>query len=76
MVRDNPAALQTVLQELERSNPEILETINQNPQTFIQALSEYSDDEEDDETGVPPPGSSMIQVTQEEKEAIDRVKKP
>lgn len=70
LVQSNPAVLQPLLQQLGQSNPELLRSINADPNGFLQALLEGADD---DEEGGAPPGSHMIQVTQEEKEAIDRV---
>ncbi|KAI8329900.1 ubiquitin family-domain-containing protein, partial [Blakeslea trispora] len=69
LVQSNPALLQPLLQQLGQSNPEILRSINADPSGFLQALLEGADDEEGGNSG----GSSMIQVTQEEKEAIDRL---
>lgn len=67
LVQSNPALLQPLLQQLGQSNPELLRSINADPNGFLQALLEGADEEE------APPGSSMVQVTQEEKDAIDRV---
>lgn len=67
-MQSNPALLQPLLQQLGQSNPELLRSINADPNGFLQALLEGADDEEG-----APPGSSMVQVTQEEKDAIDRV---
>jgi UV excision repair protein RAD23 len=71
LVQSNPALLQPLLQQLGQSNPELLRSINADPNGFLQALLEGV--EEDEEGSGAPPGSHMIQVTQEEKEAIDRV---
>ncbi|KAI8139895.1 hypothetical protein BJV82DRAFT_646003 [Fennellomyces sp. T-0311] len=70
LVQSNPAMLQPILQQLGASNPELLRQINADPQSFFQVLMEGADDEEG---GGVPPGSQVIQVTQEEKEAIDRL---
>lgn len=70
MVQTNPALLQPLLQQLGQSNPELLRSINADPNGFLQALLEGA--EGDEEGGQAPPGN-MIQVTQEEKDAIDRV---
>lgn len=71
LVQSNPNLLQPLLQQVGQSNPDLLRIINQDPQAFLQMLAEGS--EEDDEGMAAPPGSQVIQVTQEEKEAIDRV---
>jgi UV excision repair protein RAD23 len=75
LVQSNPALLQPLLQQLGQSNPELLRSINADPNGFLQALLEGVDDEglEGGQGGQVPPGSQMVQVTQEEKEAIDRV---
>ncbi|KAI8874792.1 UV excision repair protein Rad23 [Backusella circina FSU 941] len=70
LVQTNPALLQPLLQQLGQSNPELLRSINADPNGFLQALLEGA--EGDEEGGQAPPGN-MIQVTQEEKDAIDRL---
>ncbi|GAB5587836.1 UV excision repair protein rad23 [Umbelopsis nana] len=71
LVQTNPNLLQPLLQQVGQTNPDLLRIINNDPQAFLQMLAEGSDD--DDEGMVAPPGSQVIQVTQEEKEAIDRL---
>ncbi|KAI9364690.1 ubiquitin family-domain-containing protein [Pilaira anomala] len=73
MVQSNPSLLQPLLQQLGQSNPDLLRSINADPTGFLQALLEGGDDEEGNGGAGAPPGSSMVQVTQEEKEAIDRL---
>jgi len=68
LVQANPGLLQPLLQNLGQSNPELLQLINANQQSFLQLLNEGDDG---DEQQIPPP--QYIQVTQEEKEAIDRL---
>jgi UV excision repair protein RAD23 len=68
LVQTNPALLQPLLQQIGANNPELLQHITQNPNAFFQALMEAGEDEE---AAMPP--SNMIQVTQEEKDAIDRL---
>jgi len=64
LVRQNPQLLQPALAQLAQSNPQLVMAIRENPDAFLQMLSEG-------EGGGPPPGT--IQVTPEEKEAIDRL---
>jgi UV excision repair protein RAD23 len=71
LVQTNPNLLQPLLQQVGQTNPDLLRIINNDPHAFLQMLSEGSED--DDEGMGAPPGSQVIQVTQEEKEAIDRV---
>ncbi|KAI9300250.1 hypothetical protein BJ944DRAFT_209390 [Cunninghamella echinulata] len=75
LVQTNPAMLQPLLQQLGQSNPELLRVINSDPQGFLQALMEGAEEDDGTNAGGVPQGSQVIQVTQEEKEAIDRVKK-
>ena len=84
MVQQNPQMLQPVLQQLGQQNPEILRVIQQNQQAFIQMLNEPVSQAQLAQAqaqaqamgagDTPPPGhqQAVIQVTQEEKETIDR----
>jgi UV excision repair protein RAD23 len=78
MVQSNPQLLQPVLQQLGEQNPQILQLINQHQQEFIQLINEPV--QGGNPGGIPgigatatPPGAQYIQVTQEEKAAIDRL---
>ena len=79
LLQRDPNMLNAVLQQLGNSNPELLQLISQNQEAFIRMINEP-------ETGASPgsgpaagmggvsedlPG--MIQVSQQDKEAIDRV---
>jgi UV excision repair protein RAD23 len=78
MVQQNPDLLQPVLAQLGSQNPQLLQLINQHQQEFIQLLNEPVS-----ETGgtnplsgmgnPPGPSPQYIQVTPEEKAAIDRL---
>jgi UV excision repair protein RAD23 len=67
LVRQNPQMLQPLLQQLAQSNPQLVQMIQSNPAAFLSLLESDGDDGE----GGPQPG--VIQVTQAEKEAIDRL---
>merc|ERR1711907_654211 len=85
MVQQNPQMLQPVLQQLGQQNPEILRIIQQNQQALIQMLNEPVTPEQMAQIQAQaaqmgmgedvPPGheQAVIQVTQEEKEIIDRI---
>jgi len=73
LVQQNPSLLQSVLQQLGTANPQILQLINQNQAEFIRLLNEPVTPG----TAAPlpgmNPGTQYIQVTPDEKEAIDRL---
>ncbi|KAK9722929.1 UV excision repair protein rad23, variant 2 [Basidiobolus ranarum] len=72
LVQQNPALLQPLLQQLGQANPQLLQLINANQDTFLQLLSEGGGEGGEGGEGAPP-GTHTIQVTQEEKEAIERL---
>lgn len=68
MVQQQPQMLEPILQQLAAGNPQIAQQIAQNPEAFFQMLSEDADED------MPlPPGAQAISVTEEEREAIERV---
>jgi len=76
MIQQNPQLLQPVLAQLSQSNPGILQLINQHQQEFLQLLHEpVQGGGQGGNTGGGGggPGPQYIQVSQEEKAAIDRL---
>jgi UV excision repair protein RAD23 len=71
LVQTNPALLQPLLQSIGQSNPELIRAINADPNAFLQAFLEGAEGEE----GGMGPETTTIQVTPEERDAIDRVRK-
>lgn len=76
VIQQNPAMLEPLLMELGRANPDILLLINENQEAFLELIN--SPLEGAGAGAIPgslPPGSEpvRIQVTQEEKAAIDRL---
>ena len=63
-ILQDPAYLQQVLQEIQATNPQLYQLIQQNPQAMLQMLLGG---------GARRPPQGGIQVTPAEKEAIDRV---
>lgn len=61
----NPAYLQQLMQELQAANPALYQAVQQNPQILAQLLMGGG--------GARRPPHGGIQVTPEEKAAIDRV---
>lgn len=69
LVQQQPQMLENVLQQVGASNPQLAQLIASNPEQFLQMLAEGEDGE-----GVPlPPGAQNISVTEEERDAIERV---
>ncbi|XP_047228836.1 UV excision repair protein RAD23 homolog B [Girardinichthys multiradiatus] len=84
LIQQNPALLPTLLQEIGRENPELLQEISSHQEQFIQMLNEPNPDPVPAGGGgvaggmgggTPGGGqTSYIQVTPQEKEAIERLK--
>ncbi|KAG8763076.1 hypothetical protein FRC11_006199 [Ceratobasidium sp. 423] len=73
-VQQNPALLQPLIQQLAQSNPAMAQQIASNPELLYQILGGMGGDEHgDDEEGGIPPGTHVINITQEEAEAIARL---
>ncbi|EMP37246.1 UV excision repair protein RAD23 like protein A, partial [Chelonia mydas] len=82
VIQQNPALLPALLQQLGQENPQLLQQISQHQEQFIQMLNEplgemadISDIEgEIGAIGEESPQMNYIQVTPQEKEAIERLK--
>lgn len=68
LVQQQPQMLEPILQQVGAGNPQLAQLIGQNQDQFLQLLSE---DIEDD--AQLPPGTHQITVTEEERDAIERV---
>jgi UV excision repair protein RAD23 len=60
--------LQSIMEQLNQANPQLAQQIISNPDEFMNLLAE-----EDDGDAPIPPGASTVAVTQEERDAIERV---
>ena len=69
VVQQQPQMLEPILQQVAAGNPQLAQIITQNPEQFMQLLAE---DGGDDDVALPP-GAQQISVTEEEREAIERV---
>ena len=67
MLQQDPAMLENVLQSLAEGNPQMAQLINQNRDQFLDLLS-------GDDNSLPQ-GTQTISVTEEERDAIERVSK-
>ncbi|KAK3090080.1 hypothetical protein FSP39_008987 [Pinctada imbricata] len=83
LIQENPQFLPALLQQIGQSNPPLLQMISQNQERFIQMLNEPVEGQGSEAPalgtapgGVAPPmgAGNYIQVTPQEKEAIERLK--
>lgn len=68
LVQTQPRMLEQILQQVSAGNPQLAEMIGRNPEQFLNLLSEDADDDV-----ALPPGAQTVSVTEEEREAIERV---
>ena len=68
IVQTQPHMLEPILQQVGAGNPQLAQLIGQNTDQFLQLLSEDTGDD----TPLPP-GAQEISVTEEERDAIERV---
>ncbi|KAG5645180.1 hypothetical protein DXG03_006698 [Asterophora parasitica] len=68
----NPESAQLLIQQLAAQNPPLAQLLAQNPEALMQLLGVQLEDY-DDEGGQLPPGAQVVQVTEEERAAIERV---
>ncbi|XP_062868537.1 RAD23 homolog A, nucleotide excision repair protein b [Trichomycterus rosablanca] len=74
IIQQNPALLPALLQQLGRDNPQLLQQITQHQERFVQMLNEPMGGEAEAAEAQGAPQTNYIQVTQQEKEAIERLK--
>ncbi|KAI0013619.1 XPC-binding domain-containing protein [Xylariaceae sp. FL0662B] len=68
VVQQQPQMLEPILQQLGAGNPQLAQLIAQNPDQFLNLLGETGDDD-----APLPPGAQAISVTEEERDAIERL---
>ncbi|XP_043078634.1 RAD23 homolog A, nucleotide excision repair protein b [Puntigrus tetrazona] len=74
IIQQNPALLPALLQQLGRDNPQLLQQITQHQERFVQMLNEPHGGEAGAAEAPSAPHTNYIQVTPQEKEAIERLK--
>ncbi|XP_026108638.1 UV excision repair protein RAD23 homolog B-like [Carassius auratus] len=74
IIQQNPALLPALLQQLGRDNPQLLQQITQHQERFVQMLNEPHAGEAGAAEAPSAPQTNYIQVTPQEKEAIERLK--
>ncbi|OCK95578.1 UV excision repair protein Rad23 [Cenococcum geophilum 1.58] len=68
VVQQQPQMLEPILQQVGAGNPQLAQMIASNPEQFLSLLAEDAD-----EDAPLPPGAQAISVTEEEREAIERL---
>jgi UV excision repair protein RAD23 len=68
VVQQQPQMLEPILQQLGAGNPQLAQLISSNPEQFLALLGEDGDDD-----APLPPGAQAISVTEEERDAIERL---
>ncbi|KAL1601424.1 UV excision repair protein rad23 [Paraconiothyrium brasiliense] len=68
VVQQQPQMLEPILQQVGAGNPQLAQLITNHPDQFLQLLAEDAD-----EDAPLPPGAQAISVTEEEREAIERL---
>ena len=68
VVQQQPHMLEPILQQVGQGNPQLAQMIASNPEQFLQLLAEDADDD-----APLPSGAQAISVTEEEREAIERL---
>lgn len=69
VVQQQPQMLEPILQQVAAGNPQVAQLISQHPEQFMQLLAE-----DVDEDAPMPAGAQQIAVSEEEREAIERVR--
>ena len=71
LATQNPDMLQPVIQQLAQSNPQLAQALAADPAALLDLLGGGGEDDD----GEPiPPGSHVVNVTPEERAAIERVR--
>ncbi|KAJ5693401.1 UV excision repair protein rhp23 [Penicillium macrosclerotiorum] len=70
LVQQQPTMLEPILQQVAQGNPQIAQLISQNSEAFLQLLGEDIGDEDEESL---PPGAQVLSVTEEERDAIERL---
>ncbi|KAL8782860.1 MAG: hypothetical protein Q9213_005037 [Squamulea squamosa] len=68
IVQTQPQMLEPILQQVGAGNPQLAQLIQEHPEQFLQLLSEEADND-----APAPPGAQEVFVTEDEREAIDRL---
>ena len=73
LVSRNPALIQPVIQQIAQSNPQLAQLLASNPESLLDILNDGLDSGVGDDGEALPPGAQIVNVTVEERAAIERV---
>jgi UV excision repair protein RAD23 len=76
LVSRNPALIQPVIQQIAQSNPQLAQLLASNPESLLDILNEGLETGVGDDGEALPPGAQIVNVTVEERAAIERVSSP
>jgi UV excision repair protein RAD23 len=72
LLATNPEMAQHLIQQLAQNNPQLAQTLTEHPEALMQLLGEADEFGDDGEGGLPP-GAQVVNVTEEERAAIERL---
>lgn len=73
LLTTNPEMGQQLIQQLAANNPQLAQTLAAHPEALMQLLGDMDEFGDDGEGGLPP-GAQVVNVTEEERAAIERVR--
>jgi UV excision repair protein RAD23 len=68
LVQQQPQMLEPIMQQLAQGNPQLAAMIRSSPEEFLELLAEDNDDD-----AALPPGAQVVSISEEERDAIERV---
>jgi UV excision repair protein RAD23 len=68
LVQQQPQMLEPIMQQLAQGNPQLAQMIRSSPEEFLELLAEDNDDD-----AALPPGAQVVSISEEERDAIERV---
>ena len=71
MLQQQPQLLEPFLQQIAQANPQLANLITSQPEAFLQLLGEVGG--EDEEGGLLPNAPMQIQITEEERQSVERL---
>lgn len=74
LVARNPALIQPMIQQIAQSNPQLAQLLATHPESLLDILNEGIETGVGDDGEPIPPGAHVVNVTVEERAAIERVR--